>query len=189
MIEYKLIRSKRKTIGMQVKPDGTVEDRAPYLAPKFEIDLFVRAHEDWVRKQIARQAKARAAAGDVKVMTDEQFKRLKKLARQYIPGRIEHFARLAGVSHRVKSVSIRCQKTRWGSCTADGNISINCLLMLAPKEVLDSVCAHEVCHLLVMNHSGRFYSEVYRIFPEYKKHYAWLRKNGSVLQSMVPGRD
>jgi predicted metal-dependent hydrolase len=58
--------------------------------------------------------------------------------------------------------------------------------MLAPKDVLDSVCAHEVCHLLEMNHSARFYSEVYRIFPEYRKHYAWLKKNGSILQSMVP---
>ena len=171
---------------MQVKPDGTVEVRAPYLAPKFQIDMFVLAHEDWARKQLARQEKARAAAGDVKVMTKEQFDRLKKLARQYIPGRIEHFARLAGVSGRVRSVSIRCQKTRWGSCTVNGDISMNCLLMLAPKEVLDSVCAHEVCHLLEMNHSNRFYAELYRIFPEYKKHNAWLKKNGPVLQSTVP---
>ena len=186
MIEYSLIRSSRKTIGMQVKPDGTVEVRAPYLVPKFEIDLFVLAHEDWARKQLAKQSRLKAAAGDVKVMTSEQLNRLKKLARQYIPGRIEHFARLAGVWGRVRSISIRCQKTRWGSCTAKGDISMNCLLMLAPKEVLDSVCAHEVCHLLEMNHSARFYAQVQRIFPEYRKHNAWLKKNGSVLQSMVP---
>ena len=188
MIQYQLIRSSRKTIGMQVKPDGTVVVRAPYLAPKWDIDRFVLAHEDWVRKQLAKQAKARAAVGDPKVMTAEQFNRLKKLAKQYIPGRIEHFARLAGVSHKVKSVSIRCQKTRWGSCTAKGDISMNCLLMLAPKEVLDSVAAHEVCHLLEMNHSSRFYAHVLRIYPEYKKHNAWLKKNGPALQAMVPGR-
>ena len=188
MIEYQLIRSSRKTIGIQITADGRVVVRAPYLALKWEIDSFVLSREDWIRKQLAKQEQTRAAAGNVKVMTDEQFKRLKKLARQYIPSRVEYYAGLAGVRYRLSSVSIRCQKTRWGSCTVRGDISINCLLMLAPKEVLDSVIAHEVCHLIEMNHSSRFYEQVRRICPDYKKNYAWLKKNGAMLQSMVPGR-
>ena len=187
-MEYKIIRSSRKTIGIQVTPDGIIV-RAPYLASSFAIDRFVREHSDWIAKQLRKIQSQQSAFANAKVMTDEQFKRLKKLAKQYIPGRIEYFAGLAGVRGRVRSVSIRCQKTRWGSCTVNGDISMNCLLMLAPKEVLDAVAAHEVCHLLEMNHSQRFYSAVLSIYPDYKKHYAWLKKNGPMLQAMVPRSD
>ena len=65
---------------------------------------------------------------------------------------------------------------------------MNCLLALAPKEALDYVAAHEVCHLFEMNHSAAFYRLLGRIYPDYGKWNRWLKDNGAALQAMVPGR-
>ena len=78
-------------------------------------------------------------------------------------------------------ITIRHQKTRWGSCSSQGNLNFNCLLMLTPPEVIDSVVVHELCHRKEMNHSDRFYAEVLRVFPNYPKCRKWLKDNGSLL--------
>ena len=187
MIPYTVIRSNRKTLGMQVTENGIVV-RVPYLTVSYQIERFVREHEDWARAQLSKIEARKSKVSSVKVMTKAQMNKLRKLAKAYIPERVDHYARLLGVSSRVSSVSVRCQKTRWGSCTSQGSISINCLLMLAPKEVLDAVVVHELCHLFEMNHSPRFYSYVLSVYPAYKKWYKWLRDNGAVLQATVPGR-
>ena len=106
-------------------------------------------------------------------------------AKRVIPARVAHFAPIVGVSYG--RVTIRCQKTRWGSCSSRGNLNFNCLLMLAPPAVLDSVVVHELCHRKEMNHSPRFYAEVRRVFPEYDKWHGWLRENGAVLMRRMEG--
>ena len=78
-------------------------------------------------------------------------------------------------------VTIRAQRTRWGSCTARGDLSFNCLLMLAPPEAIDSVVVHELCHRRHMDHSPAFYTEVLRAFPDYHEWQRWLKENGPVL--------
>ena len=79
------------------------------------------------------------------------------------------------------SITIRCQKSRWGSCSSKGNLSFNCLLMLAPPEIIDSVVVHELCHRKEMNHSAAFYAHVLRVFPEYWTWRRWLKENGPAL--------
>ena len=69
----------------------------------------------------------------------------------------------------------------WGSCTAKGNLNFNCLLMLTPPEVLDSIVVHELCHRKHMNHSAEFYAEVLRVYPDYRKWEKWLKENGKRL--------
>ena len=76
---------------------------------------------------------------------------------------------------------IRLQKSRWGSCSVDRNLNFNCLLVLMPPEILDSVVVHELCHRRHMNHSKEFYDEVLRIFPDYKRCNKWLKQNGGVF--------
>ena len=117
------------------------------------------------------------------LLTELEIRRLTDEARSYIPRRVAYYADLLGV--HPNRITIRCQKTRWGSCSAKGNLNFNCLLMLTPPEVIDSVVVHEVCHLLEMNHSKRFYEYVYRVYPEYKKHHGWLKKHGSELMARV----
>ena len=100
-----------------------------------------------------------------------------------IPERVRYYAPLVGVTYG--KVTIRNQRTLWGSCSAKGNLSFNCLLMLCPPEVIDSVVVHELCHRKEMNHSERFYAEVLRVFPEYRKWDRWLKKNGRSIRNRM----
>ena len=117
------------------------------------------------------------------MMDNKELLDLRKQAKEYFPQRVAYYADLLGV--HPGRITIRCQKTRWGSCSSKGNLNFNCLLMLTPPEVIDSVVVHEVCHLLEMNHSKRFYEHVYRVYPEYKKHHSWLKKHGPELMARV----
>ena len=178
--EYELIRSDRRTLAIQVKPDGRVLVRAPKRTSQRTIDAFVRERAEWIekaRQKLQAQNAASEAAGPV--LTREQLKALAAQAVQTIPQRVAYYAQLAGVTYG--RITIRAQRTRWGSCSTKGNLNFNCLLMLAPPEVLDSVVAHELCHRLEMNHSPRFYSEIRRIFPEYDRWHGWLKQNGAAL--------
>ena len=96
-----------------------------------------------------------------------------------IPPRVRHYAALLGVTYG--RITIRNQKTRWGSCTSDGNLNFNCLLVETPPEVLDSVVVHELCHRIHQNHSKAFYAEIARVFPDYDRCAKWLKENGGLL--------
>ena len=100
-------------------------------------------------------------------------------ARAHVASRIAHFAPRVG--RAPVRISIRAQRTRWGSCSGRGTISINWRLMLASPEVLDYVIVHELCHLLQANHSARFWREVARVMPEYVGYQQQLREFGRQL--------
>lgn len=177
-MEYTLIRSGRKTLGMQVKGTELIV-RAPYFATKRQIEAFVRENAAWAERALRKAEIRQEKADSLGPLTEAEIRELAKRAKAYIPGRAEHYARIIGVSYN--RIAIRSQKTKWGSCSSQGNLNFNCLLMLCPPEVIDSVVVHELCHLKEMNHSERFYREVLSAFPDYKKHNAWLKKNGGVL--------
>ena len=71
-------------------------------------------------------------------------------------------------------ITIRAQRSRWGSCSSKGNLNFNCLLMLTPSEIRDYVVVHELCHRIELNHSAYFWAEVARILPDYKECRKWL---------------
>ncbi len=100
-------------------------------------------------------------------------------AQAHVAQRVAHFAPRVG--RTPARISIRAQRTRWGSCSGRGTISINWRLMLASPEVLDYVIVHELCHLLQANHSARFWREVARVMPEYVRHQQQLREFGRQL--------
>ena len=177
-MEYTVIRSKRKTISLELRPDGLLV-RAPRFATKWQIDRFVKDHELWIEKHREKLEERQMALKDVDRLSDEDLKELVKRAKETIPERVAHYAPLVGVTYG--RITIRNQKTRWGSCSAKGNLNFNCLLMLTPPEVIDSVVVHELCHRLQMNHSDRFYREVRRVYPEYDKWNGWLKKNGRAI--------
>ena len=90
-----------------------------------------------------------------------------------------YYAQLLGVTYAT--ISIRDQKTRWGSCSSKGNLSFSWRLILAPPKVLDYVVVHELCHRKEMNHSPRFWVLVESMIPDYKTHRKWLKENGEKL--------
>lgn len=180
-MEYRIIRSRRKTVGLQVSLDGLVV-RAPLRMSDREIRRFVQEHSDWIAKHMARIDASRQAAGEM--LTQQELKTLARQAKEVFTERVAYYAPLVGVSYG--RITIRSQHTRWGSCSSQGNLNFNCLLMLAPPETLDSVVVHELCHRKHMNHSRAFYAEVYRVFPEYDKWNGWLRTNGTGLMARLP---
>ncbi len=177
-MNYRLIRSRRRSLGLEVR-DGEVIVRAPYLASKRKIERFVAEHEGWIEKHLRLESERRERLNGVKPLNDAELKELLRQAKQVIPQRVAYYAPLVGVTYG--RITIRHQRSRWGSCSRKGNLNFNCLLMLAPPEVLDSVVVHELCHLKEMNHSKRFYAEVLRVFPEYYRWHSWLKNNGDEL--------
>ena len=168
--------------------------------PRRDIERFIWEKSDWIAEHRAKVLARREQeeANPVSALTDVQLRGLKKRAALVIPERVAHFAPLVGVDYG--SITIRSQKTRWGSCSSKGNLNFNCLLLLAPPEVLDYVVVHELCHRKQMNHSPRFWAlchrkqmnhsprfwaEVGRVLPDYKIRVKWLKENGSRLMLLL----
>ncbi|MCD8067505.1 MAG: M48 family metallopeptidase [Lachnospiraceae bacterium] len=177
-MDYKLIRSKRTTIAIQIDSSGIIV-RAPYRATTAEIENMLHKHEDWIHRKLTLLNEKGKYQPEVQKLSQDELKALADKALKVIPERVKYFAPLVCVSYG--RITIRCQRTRWGSCSAKGNLNFNCLLMLAPPEVLDSVVVHELCHRKEMNHSQAFYREVLRVFPDYYKWNSWLKENGEAL--------
>jgi len=146
---------------------GTV----PYLGVTLELVAQpgrTRVHRDGARLLVPD--------GDARPALERFYRRA---ARAEIAPRLDRAAALSGSS--CSALSIRAQRTRWGSCSAGGRISLNWRLLLAPERVLEYVIWHEVCHLRVLDHSPRFWALLESHWPGYREDRAWLRANGATL--------
>ena len=181
---YEVKRSARKTLGLSICPDGSLLVRAPVWLPESEIRRILLHKQDWIRKSILKMREAAERAGAASSFTEEEMREMARRASEVIPERVAHYARQIGVSYG--KITIRCQKTRWGSCSSKGNLNFNCLLMKTPPEVMDSVVVHELCHRKEMSHSARFYTEVLRAYPDYRRWERWLKENGRMLLMRIP---
>lgn len=179
-IPYTLVKSSRKTISIVVKPSGEVEVRCPKRCSKREVDAFIASKEEWIRGHL----ETIAARPQQPVLSGEELRSLANQAAEVFPGKVGRFAKEMGVTYG--RITIRSQHTRWGSCSAKGNLNFNCLLMLAPEEVQDYVVIHELCHRKYLNHSALFWAEVEKHCPDYRNHRKWLKDNGSSLISRLP---
>lgn len=176
-IPVQIIRNKRKTISIELKTVGIVV-RAPKGMNEADIMGFLEKKGSWIDKHWTQIQERKAETEALPPLTQEDIRALTKKALEVIPKKVAHYAPLVGVDYG--RITIRNQKTRWGSCSSQGNLNFNCLLMLFPDEVIDSVVVHELCHRKHMNHSAKFYKEVERVFPEYRKWDRWLKENGRV---------
>ena len=181
-MQYEVIRSSRKTLQLEVR-GGKLIVRAPRWATNAQIGDFVRENQAWIEAQLEKTAARQRELQGVEKLSPEELRALAKRAAQVIPARAAYYAPLIGVTYG--RITIRCQRTKWGSCSSDGNLNFNCLLMLAPPEVLDSVVVHELCHRRQPNHSKQVYAEVLRVFPDYWEHQQWLKDYGNALLARV----
>ncbi len=178
-VEINVIKSNRKTMSMEIRKDGTVLIRAPYQMPDTEIQRFIQEKTDWIAKHLQMQEERKRQEQPEDRLTMQEIQELADRALKEIPKRVAHYARLLQVDYG--RITIRNQKSRWGSCSGKGNLNFNCLLMLTPPEVIDYVVVHELCHRKEMNHSARFWNEVEQILPDYRERRDWLKKNGGRL--------
>ena len=182
--KHKVIRSRRRTLALEITPQGEVLVRAPLHTSEAAIRRFVQSKQRWLETHLALVRARTAAAEAQPQLTEEERKDLRERSRPVFEARVDYFAPLVGVSWG--KITVRTQRSRWGSCSAQGNLSFNALLLLTPPEVLDYVVVHELCHRREMNHSQRFWAEVERLVPDWRTHRLWLRRYGTALMARLP---
>ena len=182
-INLKIFRSKRKTISIEIKNTDVIV-RAPLSMNDRDIYTFVDKKKDWIEKHLNLNLKRQEEIKNIKPYTLEEVRALADKAMNVLPEKVSYYAAIIGVDYG--RITIRNQRTRWGSCSSKGNLNFNCLLMLMPDEVIDSVVVHELCHRKYMNHSPKFYAEIEKVFPKYKECQKWIKENGSFFLSRLP---
>ena len=177
--EYQVIRSARKTMTLEVRRDGNVIVRAPLRTGLPRIKRFVNQKQEWVLGCLERTKEYREQKPLSADLSESKRNVYIRKAKETITKRTSYFARLMGVSYR--NITIREQKTRWGSCSANGNLNFNWKLVLMPPELLDYVVVHELAHRKEMNHSPRFWAVVEKELPDYRERREKLKKMGKQL--------
>ena len=180
---YFVTYSNRKTIGLIVRDGQTLEIKAPYGTPDSAIRDMLLKHERWITKHLAK-GQERGKGAPQQKLSSEELVELARQAADRLPPLVRYYAEKLHVSYG--RITVRAQRSRWGSCSSGGNLSFNCLLMLMPPECMEYVVAHELCHRLEMNHSPRFWTLVKSVLPDYKAAYDWLKKNGPAIVGRLP---
>lgn len=181
-IPVEIYKSKRKTWSISFTEDLSLVMKIPHTISFAEARRLLGTKENWILKKYHIIKNAQSAIPQSNLTPHQKQaleERYRQAAREYFPMRVAYYENILGVTHA--NISIRDQKTRWGSCSAKGNLNFNWRLMLAPPRVLDYVVVHELCHRKEMNHSKAFWNAVEMVLPDYKELRKWLRDNGNSL--------
>ena len=169
-MDFEVIRSKRRTMSLQIKRDGSVVVRAPLKMPIKTINEFVSKHTDWIKSKQELVKNSHY----LEVFDKKTVEALKKRLRSIIDPLIEYYSIKMGVS--PTKISINSAKTRFGSCSSKKSLNFSYRLALYPYEAIEYVCVHELAHIKEMNHSKRFWQIVEDILPDYKSRKALLKR-------------
>lgn len=184
MEKVEVRRSSRETISMEVDRRGELIVRVPYRLAEKRIQSFLIEKHEWIDEHVALVRERNKALVKDGVFSEEELKEIRKRAAEDLKPRLAGWAKVMGVSY--SGVSIRFQKSRWGSCSSKGNISLNGLLVLMREEVRDYTIVHELCHRKQMNHSPLFWKEVEKVLPDYRQRKFELKQEGAGLIARLP---
>lgn len=171
MHEYKLIRSDRKSISIEITPSLEIIIRSPYRLPKADIEKFFLSHEKWINEKLEKMKK-RIEKYPTQI-SETEAKALIQKAEQILPQKVSHYSRLMNLY--PTALKITAAKTRFGSCSGKNSICFSYLLMRYPDEAIDYVVVHELAHIKHKNHSREFYALVEKYLPDYKARKKLLR--------------
>ena len=171
MTDYRVVRSRRRTVALQVDQSGSVVVRAPMTLPVEEIRTFVEKHETWIHPQPPRPGPYRAAPPQPPPQEQEA---LRQQAKTLLPQRVAYWAGVMGV--RPTGIRITSARTRFGSCSGKNSLCFSLYLMAYPPEAIEYVVVHELAHIRHKNHSPAFYAEVERYLPDWRRRQALLKR-------------
>ena len=184
-VRVRVIRSRRKTAAIQIASPDEIIVRAPLHMPEREIRKLLDQQRTWIDNHLAKAAQREAEKQAQPRLSSEEINALADRAMRELPPRVQ--ARAAQIGVRYGRITIRNQKTRWGSCSSKGNLNFNCMLMLCPDEIVDYVIVHELCHRKELNHSPRFWAAVESVLPDYKNRRKWLKDHGPAILARMTG--
>ena len=165
-IRISVIRSARKSLGLEVRDANTVLARIPTRVSDRELKAFVENHRSWILEKTEVMAEREEKRKSTPAPPPELLSKTYRMKIQLKIGkRVRHYCEAMGVT--VGYVTVKNQKTRWGSCSAKGNVNFNYQLAFLPDELLDYVVIHELAHRRHMNHSRAFWAEVEKYCPDY----------------------
>lgn len=232
--QYKIIRKKRKTIGIKITPEGEVIITSPFNVSEETILNIIKSKEKWIKTKLQlfiqnssyknRNFKTGEKISymgrelEVRIINENQIELLmnsklnnnivkilnekvivcvnnkynrEDIIREYIikfykteaervlKERTLYYSKILSVSPKI--ITIKDQKTLWGSCSSRGNINYNYRLIMAPMNIIDYVVVHELSHLIHMNHSKEYWRTVEEVLPDYKERKQWLKAYGYML--------
>ena len=165
-IRISVIRSARKSLGLEGRDANTVLARIPTRVSDRELKAFVENHRSWILEKTEVMAEREEKRKSTPAPPPELLSKTDRMKIQLKIGkRVRHYCEAMGVT--VGYVTVKNQKTRWGSCSAKGNVNFNYQLAFLPDELLDYVVIHELAHRRHMNHSRAFWAEVEKYCPDY----------------------
>ncbi len=167
-VRYQLIRSSRRTLSLEVTPEGAVIVRAPDQMPDRSVERFVAGRSDWIEKHLSH-LKPRPEAFSAE---EEAWHRIE--ARRHLPELISRYGRHLGVS--PATVRVTGARKRFGSCSARGGVCFSFRLFAYPREAVEYVVAHELAHLRHLNHSPAFHRLLGAVMPDYRQRAALLKQ-------------
>ncbi len=216
---YQVIESKRKSLGISIKLDGSVTVRVPLKTPKYKVEQFLNKYQGWINTKLTKinLARKKQAQSNLFYWLGEQYP-LKETAlgteiicfngkeflvqsnfthqisiflakwyscqaKQLIEPIIENYAKI----FKLKYVSVRITsaKNRWGSCSSNGRICFSYRIAMLPIEVIKYIVAHELAHLVHLDHSLDFWQYVEQLYPDYKLAHKWLKEQKYILAASI----
>ncbi len=168
-MEFTVLRSRRRTVSLEVKEDGSVLVRCPLRFPQKECERFVEEKREWILRQQANLRRDPRRRD----FSPEEIEELKRRAREYLVPKTEEYARRFGFTYQ--RITITTARRRFGSCSGKNAISFSCYLMLYPEAAAEYVVMHELCHTVHHDHSPRFYALLSRCMPDHRERKNLLR--------------
>ena len=191
-MDYKVKFSARKTVSIKITPSGDIEVFAPYKTPSDKIEEFLNLKQKWIVSHQTRiksvltankeviEKKKMYLFGELVDYTAVAYKNLIKTAKSYLNDRCLELSKTLNLP--INGVKIKNFKSRWGSCDAVKNVSLNFKLIMLPKSTIDYVIIHELCHTVYFNHQKNFHNLLTKLTNNEKYHKKLLKYYNFVLK-------
>ena len=170
-MEYTLIRSRRKTLAIEITREAKLVVRAPMRCPQQEIHRFLQQKEQWIALHMAKMQARRESHPEP---TAEQEAALRQKAKEILPALVAQYA--ARMDVEPAGITVTGARTRFGSCSPKNRLSFSFRLMEYPMEAIEYVVVHELAHIRHKNHGADFYQEIERIMPDWRERNAMLKR-------------